>query len=859
MSTATKERTKPRGADRKRRRKGKDEDAEERARPNVAERAAVWDPDKRWFHPFIGTLTTYTLGGMPAWAGLSPWLMLPAGLGLTGAAMYAARHTYGETEYGQQQARSATALSGAAGVTATSWLVWAGQPDITPLNPTALGTLLLGGGLFGALYSALRGKAPERRNAIENVKAEAKRQHDEARHERQVHHKVELWQPIIDRAGLTGVKVYDWAETKAGEVLHLIDSPEKPLKLAGVQEACPNIASIAAHALAHQGVKLQTNQVRAEEGDAAHLFKLHISTKNRFARDMSYPMDRPVQSIEQPIRPGVFEDDEDLALTVVGTHLFMVGATGSGKDVFTNNCVAETTRTNNAKVWIGGTAKLMPQIWPWLAPWFRGLTDRPLLDRVAGENPTQVGRMLADLYKIGTQRNKKLGPLSKHHPTPTDPAYVGVLVEGADFLRDHDTMRIKTFDGRTWSPSALLDVITRAFRSAGVGVVMVSQYGLMDGSGSYGSYMMRNFTIRVAGKTMSHSDGTNTLVGLRGTDTTKLRNYTLLVQPNVEEPRSMPAKAFLLDGEQQIQPVAVRNTGNQARSPEWIENISDEHRNRWNQDEHPELAEIVEGLGLSWPSLPGESAGTMTPSEPSADEDEAAAEETEPAPESAWPEPEYTQMTQEEIDQLMQQAEEKFTEARDDLQRWGILGETMHKVHEVVKAENAPAWVPAGQLAFVIERVDQAGDWDAAGAELISELRAAPWHLEPETGANGEPGWRRQTIIDRINSFVTGEAAAPMELPEQQQTEQAPESAPQHPLLHAAHVLRDRPVDAWVTTAELAQLMGRVSPEMDASEKRSIQTRMGRELGQFVESKRTSRGTSYQVGTIIETASSVSQ
>src|SRR5690606_28536041 len=134
---------------------------------------------------------------------------------------------------------------------------------------------------------------------------------------------------------------------------------------------------------------------------------------------------------------------------------------GSGKDVFTNNCTAEITRTNNALMWVGGTAKLNPQIWPWLAPWFRGYTNRPVLDRVAGEDPDQVLKALADLYKIGTKRNKKLGPLSKHRPTPTDPAYVFVLVEAADFLRDHDSKRVKTFDGRTWSPSGLVDVITR--------------------------------------------------------------------------------------------------------------------------------------------------------------------------------------------------------------------------------------------------------------------------------------------------------------------------------------------------------------------------------------------------------------
>lgn len=849
MSTATKDRKRN---DRKRR--PEHEEADEQPRPNLAERAAEWDPDRRWFHPFIGTLGTYSLAGMPAWAHVSPWLMIPAGLGITGAAMYAARRAYSEQEYGEKTADSAFRITGTAGLAASAWATWAGQPDITPLEPSALGTLLLGGGVFGAMYAAMRGKAPERKNKLEQIRTEARRQHEEAKHERQIGHKCAQWQPIIDRAlNDAGVKVYDWADTKAGECLYLIDSPDKPIKLQGLMDACGTIASLAAHLLAAQGVQLQAHQVRAEEGDAAHLFKLHISTKNRFAKDMAYPMDRPMGSIENPIRPGVFEDGEDLELSILGKHIFMVGATGSGKDVFTNNVVGESTWTNNALLWVGGTAKLMPQVWPWLAPWLRGLTDRPLLDRIAGEDPKKVLQMLADLYEIGTRRNKKLGPMAKHTPTPQDPAYVMVLVEASDFLRDHDDKRIKTFDGRTWSPSALMDVITRAFRSAGVGVFCASQYGLMEGSGSHGSYMMRNFTIRIAGKTMSHSDGSNTLVGLRGTDTTKLRNYTLLVQPDKEEPRLMPAKAHLLEGEEQIQPIAVRNTQAKPRSPHWVEDVlGDDHQLRWTRSENPELAAIAESLGLSWPEAPAEATANDQEQPDEADEAPVAPEaQDDPIPESDWPEPEYPQISQEEIDRMLEHANVKFEEAREDLERWGILGETMHKVHEMVRAENAPHWVSAGQLAFVIDRVDQGGDWDAAGRELIAELSGKPWDLEPEE-RDGQLGWPTKTIVERVRRFVTGQSGeldAP-EIPEQNQTDHTP----QHPLMHAAGVLRDRDADAKVTTGELARLMGRITDDMEDGQKRSAVIRLGRELGQFVKAERGRNGSEIRVGDIIQKA-----
>lgn len=145
----------------------------------------------------------------------------------------------------------------------------------------------------------------------------------------------------------------------------------------------------------------------------------------------------------------------------------------------------------DALLWICASDKLLPLIYPWLHPWFAGTTDRPVLDWVAGEDPTRVLQQLAALYKLVKLRNKKLGSLSKFEPSPSDPAIERILEEASDLLIDNSTVTIRTFDGKEMNGSQLVNAITRAARSAGVSLLMLTQYGLMDALGSQGNMAKR--------------------------------------------------------------------------------------------------------------------------------------------------------------------------------------------------------------------------------------------------------------------------------------------------------------------------------------------------------------------------------
>jgi hypothetical protein len=198
----------------------------------------------------------------------------------------------------------------------------------------------------------------------------------------------------------------------------------------------------------------------------------------------------------------------------------------------------------------------------------------------------------------------------------------------------------------------------------------------------------------------------------------------------------IPAKAYELDGVDQIAPVAARNTATMPRLAAWLQaQLGGTYTGRWRPERLPELNEVIRAQGLSWPSLSSMSAGTVDPAftelmHDTAVELETGDDETRP----------HQAPTDEEIQHMATSAEQKMDQAIETFRKYGSLGKTMTEVFEVIRAENAPTFMPAGQLAFVTGRVDRDGDWDTAGQELITELRANPWRLEP-IERDGELGW----------------------------------------------------------------------------------------------------------------------
>lgn len=705
-------------------------------------RVEQFAPDGRWYHPLVAMATLYALVGIPHWTHLTPWILGPVGLVGSVAAVKAVREHFHAAHYGEDLPQAISTVVAIGGTLATVWLVWGGfQPHQSPwlTSPAGVGGLAVLTLAVGVFYAALVTRAPGLEAANHERIAAG---HDAYRSERD-QQAADEWEAILHSVpGCEGLKVLERVTTEGGTTLHLLDDPEKPLKLNGLNERCGVIESIAAHKLAVRGIKLLAGKVTAEAGEAAHLLKLHINTNDRFRhQNIPFDMTAPVESITSKKVLAVYEDGQDVALDLYGKNAIVVAATGGGKDVFTNNVIAQTT-CPDGEVWVGGSDKLSPLVWPWLLPWFKGETDRPVLGRVAGEEPMEVLKMLADLLHAVKLQNKQLGPGgSSRLPSPQDPAITCIITEASDLLIDHHRVAIKCFDGVVRNGSQLVNAIARSDRSAGCGLWLQSQYGLMDALGAYGTYAKRNITIRVCGKTYSYSDGQQTLVGLTNVNTTRLENHTVLIQPSTETPRAMAAKAAHLDTVDQIGPVARRNTQHVPTGlPDWIASQLAHYEGRWDRDRLPDLAALVDHEGYTWPSHSLPRSVTVRGTEG----------DTTP------PETEETRaMT---ATRLMQEGREKMAAAREKIALYGPLGETMSLVMDAALAGDSPEFLPLSPLAIVTGLSPRGEDTSPVEERLVRELSGKPWGLSPVIH-DGQRGWWKQDIIDRCREFLTGETA----------------------------------------------------------------------------------------------------
>ncbi|MDQ0376526.1 hypothetical protein [Amycolatopsis thermophila] len=823
-----------------------------------------WDPDKRWFHPLLAALALYALAFLPHWMHLPGWVMAPTGLAFTAAAVITARVWVDEDTFGAKHETHAKRLTIAAGLAATGWLVFA---DGDPTNPTALGLLVLWTVTFGIAYALWRSKEPQRQAERAEQKEEiAERRAEHERHLRASTYQ-QLWGPWLAKCErLGGVVVDDFTDTKAGYTLTLADDPTdgQVATFTALTDAIPTLAVLASKHYAKQGIELGVNDIRAEETSMAHVWLLHVSTKQPLKKDVPHPGIRPVTTIKEPVNPGIYEDGEPIEISMLGEHTVVVGGTGSGKSILAHNFIAEFVRRHDLELWCCGVKKMMPLVGPWLHPWLTGLTDRPVIQRIGGENIDEVLLMLADFYMAASLQNKRLGFVDKRKPTPEDPALV-LIIDEATSLAKITEPKIETFDGRVWTASALLDEICSMARSAGYGVFFLTQFGLVDALGPHGTNTLRNINVRIAGRTNSYHDGSATLNGIKSVDTTKLRNNTFMVQPNREQARVIPSKAYSLvrDGELDlgaISAMAVAYTPHRPTLPAWlVGEMGESYTERWNPERQKDLADFLESQGLPYPRISPEVTGAVhlnprpaeTPSELIVSPDHGTLD-----PEGVWATPNNGMDTPQE--ETMTRSLDFNSEAaamEAALERMAAERKRRSAIRSgvisAIKASNAPAFCAAWKLALaahLVARDAPRADIDAAGDELVAYFTAEPYELVPERRGD-ELGWQRDVLESRIRQVMREEAGDSVPAP--RETDRA-DIAVMAPVIAAIDELGD---DEWKLVGELGREAGAVTAE-DAAQARLEAGRFGTSLRQApwnlpdTAFKRTASGNAVNVGAL---------
>lgn len=677
--------------------------------------------------PIVVAIWTYVAGYLPKIAayfgGYIPVFVMPA-LGLAAAMIGArlSRQEWSPRVFERKLSDRGVLLALMTGLAMAGWLAYAAVAEpLTAAAWLAMATLPLGG-----WYWVLN------REAVRQV------DNDVLVHSGPnalVYRPPNTWESIFEAAGFPGVSIQP-VDTSAGVTLTVLPNPTTPIKMADVENRTADIALRTA--FARPDIEIREDDVRVEPGATLPYITVHISWKRPLRATIPFQSLGP-RSIAQPAPLGIDEIGEVVSARLAGQNGMTVSATDGGKTVETNVKIARITESPDALVWVGAAEKLLPLVYPWLSPWLSGKTKRPVIDAVAGENPRDVLDMLADVYLLVKLRNARNSRKSKHVPRANSCALVVILEEASSIARRRE--KVRTFDGVEWTASALLERICAIDRSASVAIYFLRQGALIDSLGDHGTEIDRNINLRICGRTNSSYDGTATLPSLKGNiDTSRLRDNTMLLQPHREEPRVFPWKAYYLEDDELIEPVAIRNVEWQGTLEHEFTERARWYPNRWDNGRHEDLVRECECEGFTWPGTIGGRPAVV-------DEDEW--EEGDPV--------ETTAAITRGVDETIETIERLTAEMR-------VLPAPFDELAALLDASNAPAdWVSTAQLAIVLDRVsadaDEKSVSDAAwqlGRDL-STIVPALRTTGPRTvgrGEDGKPRKRNGYSVPRLREAI---------------------------------------------------------------------------------------------------------
>lgn len=571
------------------------------AQPKVR-RVSAWKPDVRWAHPLEAAMWCYSLALVVDYPlfGIPPWALVLVGPIGALIGVGRARRAWPEHEFGTALVQSMSGLAVTASFAAAAWLVYACWTS--PLR--AVGWLALALVLLGGWYWVLRTSAPRRAARVV-----------EERERAQMERATATWKEIFEAARLP-LRVVETRPTRAGYVVAVEPVDDRhTVTFEALESAIPALTAKAASLLAREGITLGAGAIRPERTEAAHVHLIHVCTRQVLRESIPFePFEQAPATIRDPIDIGLYEDGSPVALTFGGAqggvNGKIVGATGSGKSRCTNAMIGRLGECGDVLIGVVASNKLVPLVYPWIKPWLEGKTDRPAIDFVAGQDPNQVLLMMAAIYQIVCWRNAQLSDEDVHVPTPQAPAIVLFIEESGKMADRRETVTLH--DGTVANFSKLLHMIMAEDRSSQVSLIPLNQTDLYGSLGEYGSEIARNTPLRICLKTLAPQDGMSVLPGLKAsyTDTSKLQHNSMLVQPSIEDPRVMPAKAYNLGGAE-IAPIAERNARwRPDLEPELVDVLGELWTGRWDAERLPELATAARRNGLEWPVGQPNTGGT---------------------------------------------------------------------------------------------------------------------------------------------------------------------------------------------------------------------------------------------------------
>lgn len=574
-------------------------------------------PEGWWAYPGVYAVGVYLLAYLP---NLAWWVGLPFGVVLAALGKVLARHTFGRDTHGETFNWWAQVLGVLSGLAAGVWLTAArllGGPLVT-WQWLAWGTAGFGLGHLLLLWLApsaakAHAKAPPVDSVITEVALQV------------------FYQRIVSKIGDGDVRVTGVKISPSGGVESVYLTPALPeegvkpklaLTRSQFEGRLPALVVALDQALYRRQPKparIDDQDVHVEHGAGGSEWIMHVTVARPLDVDSYFvPVDAP-QPWCGPKRCGRYEDDVPMLITFCDEQQGaadgeFVGMKGSGKTGALNVIIARHLESDQGEVWLVGTNKLTKMARPWLEPWLRGETPKPVIDWVGGEGPQAALRALASAYQYAVECNRRTKGNDARKPSRGRGALLVVLEEAPDLL-ERNNVTVECCDGVKRNASQLSAKLQDISRSAPVELWKVSQNALFDSFGSDGAKQRRNIGIGVAGKCRTPQDAQRVIPGLPRANPTKLRSQAVFVEQLYDEPREVRARYDFIP-DPRIPELARRYTPWRHGLDPDVTKRMPLYADRWAPQWHAALIREIEAEGLVWPTAPAHTGSVPGPDQP---------------------------------------------------------------------------------------------------------------------------------------------------------------------------------------------------------------------------------------------------
>ncbi|WP_106193838.1 hypothetical protein [Umezawaea tangerina] len=194
------------------------------------------------------------------------------------------------------------------------------------------------------------------------------------------------WGEIMARAGFGATTLHHGPEDNwSGYTVWIRLDPERTDTARSVVAAKGKIVGIAARVLGEDGVQIGDDDITITPTENAMIVAIRVRLRRVLTETIQPPEEvQPVDDPTEPLDLGRWEDGKLIDPSESGPHGCAVGASGSGKSTYEHGLTAQLSRRAHVLNLAAGVSKFESFIWPFIQPLVDGRVGRPVYAMIGG-------------------------------------------------------------------------------------------------------------------------------------------------------------------------------------------------------------------------------------------------------------------------------------------------------------------------------------------------------------------------------------------------------------------------------------------------------------------------------------------